>query len=67
VLVEGSAQVKIGDEIVDMDAPAAIRVSSEEFRAIRATGEKTAVFVAAGYPIENPDDTEFAPDFWPAD
>lgn len=67
VLVEGSAQIKIGDEIVHMDAPAAIRVPSEEFRAIRAAGGGPAVFVAAGYPIENPDDTEFAPDFWPED
>jgi uncharacterized cupin superfamily protein len=67
VLVEGSAQIKIGDEIVHMAAPAAIRVPSEEFRAIRVAGDRPAVFVAAGYPIEDPDETEFAPNFWPED
>lgn len=67
VLIEGSAQIKIGDEIIGMDAPAAIRVPSEEVRAIRAAGDGPAVFVAAGYPIEDPDDTEFAPGFWPED
>ena len=50
-----------------MDAPSAIRVPSDRFRAIRATGGKPAVFVAVGYPIEDPDETELAPDFWPAD
>jgi hypothetical protein len=35
VLIEGKARIKIDDEIVQMDAPAAIRVPSERFRAIR--------------------------------
>jgi mannose-6-phosphate isomerase-like protein (cupin superfamily) len=65
VLVEGRAEIKIGDRIVPMDAPSAIRVPSEEFRAIRAVGDEPAVFVAVGYPIEDPDETEFAADFWP--
>jgi hypothetical protein len=48
-----------------MESPSAVRVSSEEFRAIRAVGGAPAVFVAVGYPIEDPEETEFTTDFWP--
>jgi mannose-6-phosphate isomerase-like protein (cupin superfamily) len=67
VLIEGKARIKVDDEIVQMDAPAAIRVPSERFRAIRASGGKPAVFVVAGYPIEDPGATEFVSDFWSRD
>jgi mannose-6-phosphate isomerase-like protein (cupin superfamily) len=67
VLVEGRARIKVGGEILSMDAPSAVRVPSEQFRAVRAVGEAPAVFVVVGYPIEDPDETEFAPDFWPED
>lgn len=67
VLVEGSARIKIEDEILHMDAPSAVRVPGEQFRAIRAEGDAPAVFVVAGYPIDAPADTEFAPDFWAED
>ena len=66
VLVEGRAEIKIGDRILSMEAPSAVRVPSEEFRTIRALGGEPAVFVAVGYPIEDPDETEFERDFWPA-
>jgi mannose-6-phosphate isomerase-like protein (cupin superfamily) len=67
VLVEGRARIKVGDQILSMTAPSAIRVTGEQFRAIRAVGEAPAVFVVVGYPIEDPDETEFASDFWPED
>ncbi len=67
VLVEGSARIKIDSEIFHMDAPSAIRVRGEQFRAIRAAGETPAVFVVAGYPIDEPNATEFAANFWPED
>ena len=54
-------------EALPVDAPAAVRIPSEEFRAIRAAGDRPAVFVVAGYPIEDPEQTELAPDFWPED
>ena len=66
VLIEGSARIKIEDVILRMDAPAAIRVHGDYFRAIRAEGDTPAVFVVAGT-IDDPDDTEFARDFWPED
>lgn len=66
VLIEGSARIKIDSEIYKMDAPSAIRVHGDSFRAIRSEGNMPAVFVVAGT-IDDPDDTEFAPDFWPED
>jgi uncharacterized cupin superfamily protein len=65
VLVSGSARIKIDDEIFAMEAPAAVRVRADEFRAIRASGAEAAIFVVAGWPIDGPDGTEFAFDFWP--
>jgi hypothetical protein len=67
VLVEGQARIKVGDDVYEMRAPSAIRVGSDRFRAIRAEGSDPAVFVVASYPIDDPELTEFAPDFWPAD
>lgn len=67
VLVSGTAEIKIEDQVFTMEAPAAVRVPSEQFRAIRATRSRPAVFVVAGYPIEDPEQTEFLAGFWPAD
>jgi uncharacterized cupin superfamily protein len=66
VLVEGSARMKVGDTIVKLEAPAAIRVHGDVFRAIRADGNAPAVFVVSGT-IDDPDETEFAHGFWPDD
>jgi oxalate decarboxylase/phosphoglucose isomerase-like protein (cupin superfamily) len=66
VLVEGSARIKVENEIHEMKAPSAIRVHGDSFRAIRAEGGAPAVFVVAGT-IDDPEATEFAPDFWPED
>jgi hypothetical protein len=66
VLVEGSARIKIEDQILHMQAPSAVRVHGDQFRAIRAEGDTAAVFVAAGT-IDDPDVTEFARNFWPED
>jgi mannose-6-phosphate isomerase-like protein (cupin superfamily) len=66
VLVAGRARIKIEDEILHMEAPSAIRVPGDQFRAIRAYGDTAAVFVAAGT-IDDPSVTEFATDFWRED
>ena len=65
-LVEGTFRIKLEDEILHMIAPSASRVHCDKFRAIRADGHATAVFVVAGT-IDYPNATEFAPDFWPED
>ena len=67
VLVEGRAEIKVGERILPMTAPAALRVPSEELRGIRAAGDEPAVFVVVGYPIEDPDETEIVSGFWPRD
>jgi mannose-6-phosphate isomerase-like protein (cupin superfamily) len=67
VLVEGRARIKVEDEVFEMKAPSAIRVPAEQLRAIRAEGDEPAVFVVAGYPIDDPELTELAPGFWPRD
>jgi uncharacterized cupin superfamily protein len=66
VLVEGSARIKIEEQILEMNAPSAVRVHGDQFRAIRAAGDKAAVFVAVGT-IDDPSETEFAPNFWRED
>lgn len=66
MLVEGSARIKIEDVVLTMEAPSAIRVHGDDFRAIRADGAAPAVFVVAGT-IDDPTATEFAPDFWSED
>jgi uncharacterized cupin superfamily protein len=66
VLVEGSARIKIEEQILHMHAPSAIRVHGDQFRAIRAEGDTAAVFVAAGT-IDDPSVTEFAANFWRED
>ena len=67
VLVEGRARMKIETEIVTLEAPSAVRVRGRQLRAIRPFGDAPAVFVVAGYPIDDPDATEIIPNFWPAD
>src|ERR1043166_10156965 len=57
VLIEGSARIKIADDIHKMVAPSAIRVHGGHLRAIRAEGDAPAVFVVAGT-IDDPDETE---------
>jgi hypothetical protein len=66
VLVEGSARIKVENVVLEMDAPSAIRVHGDSFRAIRAKGDTPAVFVVAGT-IDGPSTTELARDFWPED
>jgi len=67
VLVEGRARMKIEAEIFTLEAPSAVRVRGQQLRAIRPFGGAPAVFVVAGYPIEDPDETEIIPNFWPID
>lgn len=66
VLIEGKARIKVEDQILEMEAPSALRVHGDSFRAIRADGDGPAVFVVAGT-IDDPDETEFARNFWPED
>jgi len=48
-----------------MEPVSAVRVAGDRFRGIRAVGEEAAAFVVVGYPIDDPDETEIVPGFWP--
>ena len=63
-LVSGSAQAKLGDEVVDLEPWTAVRVPPDTERAFRATDDEDAVFVTIGAPQAGFDDVEFNPEFW---
>ncbi|HVU78050.1 MAG TPA: cupin domain-containing protein [Gaiellaceae bacterium] len=67
VLVSGRARIKVEGEIHELVAPSALRVPADKLRGIRADGDEPAVFVVAGSPIDDPDETEIVPGFWPLD
>jgi mannose-6-phosphate isomerase-like protein (cupin superfamily) len=67
VLVSGRAEIKIGDEVFPMEPVSAVRVAADRLRGIRAAGDEEAAFVVVGYPIDDPDETEIVPGFWPRD
>jgi mannose-6-phosphate isomerase-like protein (cupin superfamily) len=64
VLVSGRAQVKLDDEVIDLEPWTAVRVPPEIARAFRAAGDEDAVFVTIGAPQAGFEDVEFLPDFW---
>jgi hypothetical protein len=63
VLVSGSAQIKVGDDIVDLEPWTAIRVPADTTRAL-AAGPQGAEFVLVGAPNTGPGDAIDEPDFW---
>ena len=64
LLVSGHAEVKLGDEVVQLDPWTAVRVPAERGRAFRAAGDEDAVFVTIAAPQAGFDDVEFIQDFW---
>jgi mannose-6-phosphate isomerase-like protein (cupin superfamily) len=67
VLVSGQAEIKIGAFVFAREPLSAVRVPSNEFRALRNPGDEQAVLIVAGYPQNSAEEVEFAPDFWIAD
>jgi mannose-6-phosphate isomerase-like protein (cupin superfamily) len=65
VLVSGAAEIKIDDNIFEMEAASAVRVTGDRFRGIRAVGDEPAVVIVVGYPVDDPASTEIIEDFWP--
>ena len=65
VLVSGRAEIKIDDEVFPMEPVSAVRVPADRLRGIRAVGDEDAAFVVVGAPIDDPDETEIVPGFWP--
>ena len=64
VLVGGSARAKLGDEVVELKAWDALRVSPETVRGFEA-GPEGAEYIAFGAPnTENRDAEPAPPDWW---
>jgi mannose-6-phosphate isomerase-like protein (cupin superfamily) len=63
MLVSGSARVKAGDDVVELEPWTAIRVPNDTTRAIEA-GPEGAEFVIVGAPNTGPGDTIDVEDFW---
>ncbi len=63
VLVGGSARAKLGDEIVELKAWDALRVSPETVRGFEA-GPEGVEYIAFGAPITENRDTEPVPNWW---
>jgi hypothetical protein len=63
LLVSGTAQIKVGDDIVDLEPWTAVRVPADIVRAL-AAGPEGAEFVLVGAPNTGPGDAIDEPDFW---
>jgi mannose-6-phosphate isomerase-like protein (cupin superfamily) len=63
VLVSGSARAKLGDEVVELKAWDALRVSPETMRGFEA-GAEGAAYIAFGAPNTENRDAEVTPHWW---
>lgn len=63
LLITGSAQMKLGDDIVDLEPWTAVRVPRETVRALQA-GDEGAELVIVGAPNTGPGDGEDVHDWW---
>jgi mannose-6-phosphate isomerase-like protein (cupin superfamily) len=63
VLVNGSARMKIGDEIVDMKPFTAVRVSPEAMRSYEG-GPEGAELIVIGTPRTGGGDADMEPGWW---
>jgi mannose-6-phosphate isomerase-like protein (cupin superfamily) len=63
VVVEGSGQVALDDEIVEVRTWDAVRVPAETMRCFEA-GDDGLGFIAFGAPYNGPGDAEMTPGWW---
>ena len=63
MLVSGGARAKVGDEILELKAWDAVRVSPETVRQLEA-GPEGAEIVVFGAPNTENRDAEMVPDWW---
>ena len=63
VLVNGSARMKLEDEVVDLKQWDAVRVPKDTFRGVEA-GPEGAEFIAIGAPNTGPGDAEMEQGWW---
>jgi mannose-6-phosphate isomerase-like protein (cupin superfamily) len=63
VLVGGSARMKLGDEVVELEQWDAVRVPKDTMRGLEA-GPEGAEFIAIGAPNTGPGDAEMEQGWW---
>jgi mannose-6-phosphate isomerase-like protein (cupin superfamily) len=63
VLLDGSAHVKLDDEVIEVGKLDALRVDAETMRAFEA-GSEGAVFIAFGAPGSDRNDAEMVSGWW---
>jgi mannose-6-phosphate isomerase-like protein (cupin superfamily) len=64
VLVYGHMQMKLGDDIIELEPWTAVRVSPSTIRALRNTGEEPAELIVIGAPATDEPDYELLPGWW---
>ena len=66
LVVSGTLQFKLEDEVIDVPAHTVVRVAPEVVRSVWNEGPDDAELVIVSIRIEDPQgDTETVPDFWP--
>ena len=63
VLLSGTARIKLGDEVHELEQWDAVRVSPETIRCFEA-GPEGAEIIAVGAPNTGPADAEVTPGWW---
>jgi mannose-6-phosphate isomerase-like protein (cupin superfamily) len=63
VLVDGSARLKLGDEVIDLKPFDAVRIPKDTMRNLEG-GPEGAVVILFGAPKAEVGDAQMAPDWW---
>jgi mannose-6-phosphate isomerase-like protein (cupin superfamily) len=66
-VLSGRLQFKLGDDVVDVGRPAAVRVAPEVVRSVWNNEAEDAELLIISTKIDADDDAVVVPDFWPAD
>ena len=66
LVISGTLQFKLGDDVIDVPAGTVVRVAPEVVRSVWNEGPEDVELVIAASKVDDPrDDTETVPDFWP--
>jgi mannose-6-phosphate isomerase-like protein (cupin superfamily) len=66
LVISGTLQFKLGDDVIDVPAGTVVRVAPEVVRSVWNEGPADVELVIAASKVDDPrGDTETVPDFWP--
>lgn len=67
-VIRGTAQFKLGDEVVEVGPHTAIRVAADVYRSVHNDGPEEVEIVICSTKAADPESAlEMTPDFWPVD